>query len=314
MTTMSNDTFETLLARDAPITIDGGLATQCEAMGCDIDGNLWSAALLQKDPQAIVDAHRTFLDAGAEIIITASYQANRAGFMARGLSPSEADELIVRSVALAIQARQQYLQDISATQYVPLVAASVGPYGAALNDGSEYTGQYNVSRAALREFHEDRLRLLDDSDADLLACETIPSIDEAQVLCELLQESKNPAWVSFSCRDETCISDGTPIAEAAALFHRHPHVLAVGINCTAPQFAVPLILAIKDAVPDKSVVVYPNSGETYHVEDNSWSGTVTAVDWARAARTWHAAGAVLIGGCCRMGAQHVQAIADELRS
>ena len=289
--------------------IDGGLATQCEAMGYNIDGDLWSATLLRSNPRAIVDAHRAYLDAGAEIITTASYQASKCGFMSTGLSARQATELIVSSIDLAAQARDEYLRDNADAETVPLIAASVGPYGAFLHDGSEYTGRYGVTKDELRDFHQDRLELLDQRGADLLACETIPSYEEAVVLAELLSGVTNPAWVSFSCRDEDHISDGTLIADAAGLFHNHRRVLAIGANCTAPDLINPIIEILKSAVPGKAIVVYPNSGETYHASDNSWSGPESAKHCKALAQEWLEAGATLIGGCCRLGPKQIAAMA-----
>ena len=300
--------FADALKRHSPILLDGGLATQLEAQGHDLGTNLWSAALLRSHPAAIVEAHRAFLDAGAECITSASYQASRKGFMALGLSVEQADSLIVRSVELAIAARDDFARANPELPFVPLVAASVGPYGAVLHDGSEYRGRYGLDRRALRDFHEPRLRLLDRCGADVLACETIPDRDEADVLGELLRTVGTPAWISFSCRDGLAISDGTPVADVAADFNTHPRVLAIGVNCTAPQFVAPLIAEIRRAAPCKAVVVYPNSGERYDARDNSWHGTVTPVDCAAAAREWQAAGASLIGGCCRMTPAHIAAM------
>jgi len=302
--------FAALLERHRPVLIDGGLATQCEAMGYNIAGDLWSAVLLQSNPRAIVDAHRAYMDAGAEIIATASYQASRNGFMATGLSAAEADKLIVSSVNLAVQARDEYLADNPASKYYPLIAASIGPFGATRHDASEYTGKYDVTEEELCDFHRGRIELLDRSGADLLACETIPSYEEARVLAELLDKATSPAWVSFSCRDEEHISDGTPIADAAALFKGHSQVLAVGVNCIPPELVLPIIATLKSLDPDKAIVVYPNSGETYHVEDNSWSGTVTDLQCERSAQEWIDAGAQLVGGCCRIGPSQIEAMAQ----
>ena len=307
-----NNLFIEALASPGSILLDGGLATELEARGYDISTALWSAGLVQSDSQAIIDVHRAFLDAGARCIISASYQASRQGFMSLGISANAADELIASSVSLARTARQQYLDDNSGTDPVPIVAASVGPYGATLNDGSEYTGNYSIGQNALRDFHEERLAILDRAGADVLACETIPDYQEAQVLCELLKDVISPAWISFSCSDELHISDGTPLAEVAGLFRDHPKVLAIGINCTAPRLISRLIDQITAAAPDKAVVVYPNSGEKYHAEDHSWSGTVSPVECAAAAETWRDAGAKLIGGCCRMGPQHIAAMGKQL--
>ena len=304
--------LERMLEREGPIIVDGGLATRLEAMGFDIDTKLWSAALLASAPRAIVDAHRAYLDAGADVIISASYQASRLGFGKLGHGDDEADGFILGSVELAKQARDEYLDAHPSVNIMPLVAASVGPYGAALHDGSEYTGSYDISDHELGSFHAARLRVLDDAGADLLAVETVPNFREAQVLCDLLDDASTPAWVSFACRDARHISDGTQLWAAAGLFADHPNVFAVGINCTPPQFILPLIGEARSACPEKELVVYPNSGETYHAEDNSWSGTACDMDGDFDVRKWHAAGARLIGGCCRTGPEDVRHIREKL--
>jgi homocysteine S-methyltransferase len=301
-----------VLDRDRPILIDGGLATQLEAQGCDIGNALWSASLLQTNPEAIVEATRAYLDVGAECVATATYQASREGFATLGLSADEADELMNLSVDLAIRARDEFLAANPRIDYMPFIAASIGPYGAMLHDGSEYKGKYGVPGVTLREFHEARLKLFNASEADILALETVPSRLEAEVLAELLSDCDTPAWISFSCCDDTHISDGTPITEVVALFDDHPTVFAVGVNCTPPQFVPELVRKIRAAAPAKSIIAYPNSGEVYSVEDNSWSGTVTPGDCANAALAWIEAGASIVGGCCRMGPDHIRAMRDAI--
>ena len=305
--------FEKALLRAGPVVLDGGLATELETQGFDIAGVLWSAALLQSNPDAIVNAHRAYLDAGADCIISASYQASRLGFMSLGLSAAASDQLIAGSVELARTARSEFLAANSTTNKSPIVAASVGPYGAALADGSEYTGSYDISAAELREFHSSRLEILDRSGADVLACETIPDIVEAEVLCDLLRDVATPAWIAFSCRDERRISDGTLLSEAVALFADHPRVLATGINCTPPGLITALIGEVRIGAPQKAVVVYPNSGETYHAADNSWSGSAGDADPEFDISAWLDAGATLIGGCCRTGPANIASIGRQIR-
>jgi homocysteine S-methyltransferase len=304
--------FEQLLQTRSPIILDGGLATELESQGIQIDTELWSAAILKSDPQAIINVHRAYLDAGAQCIVSASYQASRSGFMSLGLTASEADQLIVSSVALAMRAREEFLAANPDVAVIPLVAASVGPYGATLHDGSEYTGKYDLDEAGLRDFHRDRLMLLDRSGADVLACETIPSLVEAKALARLLEDVARPAWISFTCRDSKHLSDGTPLREAASLFREHGKVFAVGVNCTAPDLILPLIGELKQAVPDKAIVVYPNSGEQYRAQDNSWHGFAAPGECAESALEWHEAGAKLIGGCCRTGPEHIRAIRQKI--
>jgi homocysteine S-methyltransferase len=306
--------FADALQNGAAIILDGGLATELEAQGAVLHETLWSAGHLHTDPEAIVRAHLAYLEAGANCIISASYQATRKGLMTLGVSAAEADALIVSSVTLAKEARKRFLAANPQAAGRILVAASVGPYGAALQDGSEYVGAYGVPRSALLEFHEERLQLLDASAADVLACETIPDFQEAAVLRELLQSVSTPAWVSFSCCDGSHISDGTAIRDCAALFRDHANVLALGVNCTPPQFIASLIGELRSAAPDKAIVVYPNSGERYEAGTNTWHGTSTPLECGLAAREWLRAGASIVGGCCRMGPAHIRQMHEQLVS
>ena len=309
---MRKSNLDKMLAQDRPIILDGGLGTELDRRGYDISTPLWSAELLMNNPRAIKDIHRAYLDAGAQCITCASYQASIAGFAAMGLSPEQARELFVKSVDLAKSAVGEFLQQNPDCGYQPLVAASIGPYGAYLADGSEYNGDYGVDDQTLLEFHRQRLIWLDATAADVLACETIPSFQEARVLCQLLEKVNTPAWLSFSCRDERNLNDGSRLRQVVALFEQLPGVVAIGVNCTAPQYIQSLIGEIKAASWTRAIVVYPNSGEGYDADDKVWYGTETPLECAVAARGWYQAGAKIIGGCCRMGPAHVREIATEL--
>ncbi len=309
---MQASAFSKALTRKSPIILDGGLSAELGAQGFELDSVLWCADLLRTHPRAIVAAHRAYLDAGAEIVISASYQASRAGFHQFGVASDDADRLIASSVSLARQACDEFAAQNPAAA-PRFVAASVGPYGAVLNDGSEYVGRYGVSEDTLRLFHEQRLRLLDGAGADVLACETIPSHAEARVLAGLLADAATPAWMSFACKDGAAICDGTRIEDACATFREHPRVLALGVNCTPPQFVVSLIEKIRSAAPGKAVVVYPNSGERFVAGENRWTGTATIDDVADAVRAWRDAGANIIGGCCRIGPDAIRALAAALQ-
>jgi homocysteine S-methyltransferase len=309
------DPLAPILAASGSLILDGGLATELEARGFDLNHPLWSARLIAESPEAIVAVHRAYLEAGADCITSASYQATIDGFLKEGHPRAAAIDLLLRSVRLALEARDAFWADPRRRpgRRRPLVAASIGPYGAALANGAEYTGDYDQTEAGLRAFHEERFRLLAASGADLLACETLPSATEARVLASLLAESAPAvAWFSFSCRDGARISDGTPLADCARFLAPLPQVLAIGLNCTKPAFVASLVASVA-AVTDKPVVAYPNSGEVYRPEDKTWSGAA-AGDWARFGREWHDAGARLIGGCCRTGPDHVRALRAALTS
>ena len=288
-----------------PLLLDGGLSNQLEAQGCDLNHRLWSAHLLAHHPEAIVQAHLAYLQAGAQCIITSSYQASIEGLLASGFKPNEAESLLKRSVTLAEKARDAFMQAHPAAAR-PWIAASIGPYGAYLADGSEYRGNYGLSDKELRDFHVKQLSILEDSGADFFACETIPDAQEAAILAEMLEKSNKQAWVSFSCKNDALLHDGTPFRDAVSLFIDHPSVFAVGVNCTHPQYIPGLIREIRATSWDRAIVVYPNSGEVYHAASKSWKGISDPQLFAEAAQGWLALGVDIIGGCCRIGPAHIE--------
>ncbi len=292
------------------LLLDGGLATELERYGYDLADPLWSARLLLENPEAIQQVHQDYLQAGADCLITASYQATIAGFQQRGLGRDEAIRLIHRSVTVALEVRDTFWANEGnrVGRLRPLIAASIGPYGAYLANGAEYTGAYDLDEAGLITFHRERWHILAQSGADLLACETIPSAIEANALARLVQETAEmPVWVSFSCQDGARINDGTLLTEAVRPLTDLPQVVALGINCTAPSHIPSLITHLK-SVTDKPIVVYPNSGETYDAAHNCWLGIAAADDFAAASQQWFSMGARLIGGCCRTGPDHIRHI------
>lgn len=261
----------TRVAQRGFAVLDGGLATELERAGLDLDHPLWSARAVYTNPEAVVAVHRAYLEAGADCLTTASYQATIGGLMGDGLTRQEAADVLRSSVELARRAWREHLAAVGVARPT-VVAASIGPYGAYLADGSEYVGRYRIDRSDLRAFHQPRWEILAET-TDLFACETLPNVDEARVLLELLRQTpRAQAWLCFSCRDGSRISDGTPIAECAALCAEHSGVLAVGVNCTAPRFVPQLIDHVQKAAPSLPVVVYPNSGEVYDAERRGWTG------------------------------------------
>lgn len=306
---MMNPILPFLQQRGALI-LDGGLATELERRGYDLSDSLWSARFLYDAPDVIRQVHLAYYEAGADCCISSSYQATIPGFMGRGLPAETARGMIALSVRLVKEARDAFWSQPGnrVGRIRPLVAASVGPYGAYLADGSEYTGNYGLDLADLVEFHVERWGILAGSEADILACETIPSFVEAQALLRLLDEDNDkPAWFSFSCRDDHHISDGTPIAECAAMLADNERVVAIGINCTAPRFIPALIRSVKSATT-KPIIVYPNSGEVYDPSLKQWSGQSVPTEFGALGESWHELGATLIGGCCRTTPAHIQQI------
>ena len=295
--------------------LDGGLATELEKRRFNLDDPLWSAKILLEQPDAIRQVHTDYLWAGADCVISASYQASLPGLLARGFSEAEAADLIRFSVQLAMEARDQFWAIMANRRgrIRPLVAASVGPYGAYLANGSEYTGVYDLDEAGLLAWHKPRWEILANSGADLLACETIPSLAEAKALRQLLLATPQmPAWVSFACKNGSQINDGTPLAECVALLNDVPNLVAVGINCTPPRFVTDLITAVQ-AHTNKLIIVYPNSGEQFDPNTKTWLGQSDPSEFGTISREWRKMGALLVGGCCRTGPAHIQQIRDRTR-
>ena len=298
------------------LVIDGALATELERRGCDLKDSLWSAKILLEQPEKIKQVHYDYFKAGADCAITASYQATIAGFAKRGLSEAEAIALMKKSVTLAKEARDEFwaVEANRTGRVKPFVAASVGPYGAYLANGEEYTGNYGLTEKELMDFHRPRMRALIEAGADLLACETIPCLIEAQALVKLLGEFQSVhAWISFSCRDEAHVCEGDRFEDCIRQIEASPFVDAVGVNCTSPRFIPALIREAKKAT-QKPVLVYPNSGETYDAAKSDWDGHRIYESFGEEAKEWYNAGARLIGGCCRTTPEDIQAIAGWARN
>lgn len=292
-----------------PLLLDGGLGGELDRRGFDISTPLWSAELINSAPATLRALHLDFLEAGAMCITTASYQASEPGLAALGMGRDAIESVFRDSVAIARAARDEFLQSHPTPRFRPLVAASVGPYGAYLADGSEYRGNYGQSDAALRAFHTARLGWLDRSGADLIACETIPDLQEARVLAGLLERLTTPAWISFCCRDGRSLHDGNAIEAAAELFKNHARCFALGVNCCAPADVGALIERIAAVAPHKLIVVYPNSGQQYDAEAKHWRGDQAPRHYSELAAGWFQAGAGMIGGCCRIGPEYIRELA-----
>ncbi len=294
--------WESLFGED-PIVIDGGLSTQLQLLGQDIDGELWTGRALLEDPSAVTRAHADFIRAGADVVITASYQVARQGFVEAGMTREDADEALTSSVSAARAA--SHGTDAR-------VAASVGPFGAILHDGSEYRGNYGLSRADLTAFHRERIEVLVAARPDLLAVETIPDALEAEALAEVLGEFDDiPAWMSFSTADGERLWAGQSIEDAVRIATRAPNVMAVGVNCTDPRNVSDLIGRIC-AVTDLPVVVYPNAGGAWDAGTGEWRGHDESPFVPVGVRSWLSSGARAIGGCCGTDDRTIRRIASVL--
>jgi homocysteine S-methyltransferase len=291
--------LDALLARQSIVVLDGALATELERRGADLVDPLWSAKYLVEQPELIRRVHAEYFNAGADVATTATYQATFEGFGRRGFDVAAAANLMRGAVTLAMEARDDFWAQPGNRKgrLRPLVAASIGPYGAFLADGSEYRGRYGLSKSELKAFHRPRLEVLTESGADLLAFETIPCLGEALALAELLTEFPSlSAWMSFSCQDGSRNCEGQLVAECAAALQPFTQIAAMGVNCTRPEHIASL-LRLMGAHTDKPLLAYPNSGERYDAVTKTWGGC--ARGFAAQSRSWYEAGARLIGGCCR---------------
>lgn len=328
------------LSNGHPIFLDGALATYLETLGADISGSLWSADVLIRDAQLIKRAHLDYYRAGANVAITASYQASVPGIVKyMNTSEWQAKDLIKRSVKLAQDARNEYIVETMAAisdeeketvaknganmqmyeesiRESLFVAGSVGPYGAFLADGSEYRGDYSLSNNDMKDFHRGRIQALVEAGADILACETIPSKTETEALLDLLSTEfpDTEAWFTFTLRDDEHVSDGTPLAEIAALFENVRNVVAVGLNCVPDNLGLAALRTLRPHMKHQTMVIYPNSGEQWNAKAREWEGKRTeGSTLAEKTLEWWQAGAVLVGGCCRTTPDDIATMKRALR-
>jgi homocysteine S-methyltransferase len=290
--------------------LDGGMATELERKGFNLAGPLWSAHVLESSPEAIAAVHREYLEAGADCLLTASYQVSAEGFQEIGFDAQDAAKAAANalraSVALAEKVRKEY----QAGSPRPIwIAASLGPYGAMLHNGAEYHGNYDCSFKDLVGFHSRRIAVLARTNADFLAFESIPSLEEAKaILAALRPYSDLAAYLSFTCRDGMHVSHGESLRACAELLDAQPQVIGIGVNCTAPELIDSLIRELAKAT-SKPIIVYPNSGEQWDALHRCWQGDGQLQAFGELAGRWRSAGAQWIGGCCRTGPEQVRAVA-----
>ena len=292
------------------LILDGALATELERRGADLTDPLWSAKCLLEAPELIRRVHLDYFRAGAQVATTATYQATFEGFAKRGIDHEQAARLMTEAVSLARAARDEFCASLpSHLSPRPLIAASVGPYGAMLADGSEYRGHYGRSDRELARFHRPRLEVLACSGADVLAFETLPCLQEALVLAGLLEEHPGmTAWLCFSCRDGAHNSEGEEIGRCAQALRDYSQIAAIGVNCTAPEHLPELLGRMRERTA-QPLVAYPNSGQRYDSETRRWMGQAAHVSTAQAGQ-WIAAGARLVGGCCRTTPADIRALSE----
>jgi homocysteine S-methyltransferase len=288
--------------------IDGGLASELEYLGARIDGPLWSAHVLEDEPDKVAAVHRAYIAAGSQCIATCSYQVSRMGYAEVGFAAERADAALLRSVELARSVVAEF------PDRRILVAGSLGPYGAALHNGAEYSGNYDCSYADLVQFHRERIevfaRVSGAQAPDLLAFETFPSLEEARAVGEALAPwPELRAWFSFSCRDARHVSHGEPVAECASVVAAFPQTVAIGVNCV-PASWLPSLIAELRSGSSKPVLVYPNSGEGWDAATRNWIGSTEPEDFGAKASEWFAAGAQIVGGCCRTRPAHIHEVAQ----
>uniref|UniRef100_A0A673HBE5 Homocysteine S-methyltransferase YbgG-like n=1 Tax=Sinocyclocheilus rhinocerous TaxID=307959 RepID=A0A673HBE5_9TELE len=297
----------------SPFILDGDLLSTITSLITHIlylQGDpLWSARILHSNPQAIKDVHYS----GSDVITTATYQASIEGFVKYlDLRPEEAQQMIMSGVQLAKETVREFMSHSTVSdRREPVVAGSVGPYGAFLHDGSEYTGAYEdkMTVEELKDWHRPQIQCL--VKADLVAMETIPSLKEAEALVEVLREfPEAKTWLSFSCKDIQNISSGR-FSEAVQVACRSSQLVAVGVNCCPAPLVKPLLESAKSLKKaDLSWVVYPNSGEEWDPK-TGWK-TKKRTSFAKPSLDWKEQGALWIGGCCRVGPADITELKEHL--
>jgi len=291
------------------VVLDGGLATELEKAGHNLKDRLWSAKILAEKPEAILDVHRSYLEAGADCIITASYQATVKGFISAGYSNSDAVRLIKLSVQLADNAVEQFMESFTGdNRPAPFVASSAGCYGAFLADGSEYSGNYKLSLTEYKDFHRARVDILAEAGSDFIAFETFPNTEEGIAVCELMLDYPDIYyWIVFTAADEKHISHGEMFYDCVKELNGKRNLAGIGINCSRPEYISPLLDEVK-SFTNQPLVVYPNSGERFDIGCTCWKDESSKADFSQLSEEWYNHGARVIGGCCRTGPEDIRKI------
>ncbi|GAY73344.1 homocysteine S-methyltransferase [Lentilactobacillus kosonis] len=307
--------IRTRLKNRQAIVVDGAMATELEKHGVDTSNKLWSATALINNSEAVISVHTSYFNVGADIAITDTYQANVEGFMDAGFTEQQSEKLITDAVRLAVESRDKFYANLDSRikqrrNFSPIVAGSIGPYGAFLADGSEYTGAYKLSEKEYRNFHIKRLQLIAQSGVDMFAFETQPNFEETKALAKILKDEfpELTAWITFSIKDTEHLCDGTPLVEAIRYFESNPQISAIGVNCTSMDNIEDTIKVI---IPNtsKPVIVYPNNGDIYDPRTKTWISNPNSNSFEDLVPKWLAAGASLIGGCCRTTPSDIREVA-----
>ena len=293
------------------VVLDGAMSTPLERLGADTNNDLWTAKALIDNEELVYEVHKMYFEAGADLIITDTYQANIQAFEKVGYSEKEARNLIKKAVKIAQKARDDYENRTGKHNYI---AGTIGPYGAYLANGSEYRGDYELSTKEYQQFHLPRIEELVNAGVDILAIETQPKLDEVLAILELLKEKypQQKVYVSYTLSDDDTISDGTPLPRAIHALEDYSQVIAVGINCVKLELVEPALKNMKE-ITDKHLIVYPNSSAVYDPKSKTWSQPKTSATFEELIPNWYEAGARIIGGCCTTGPKEIKAVADFIK-
>ena len=293
------------------VVLDGAMSTPLERLGADTNNDLWTAKALIDNEELVYEVHKMYFEAGADLIITDTYQANVQAFEKVGYSEKEARNLIKKAVKIAQKARDDYENKTGKHNYI---AGTIGPYGAYLANGSEYRGDYELSAEEYQQFHLPRIEELVTTGVDILAIETQPKLDEVLAILELLKEKypQQKVYVSYTLSYDDTISDGTPLPRAIHALEDYSQVIAVGINCVKLELVEPALKNMKE-ITDKHLIVYPNSSAVYDPKSKTWSQPKTSATFGELIPNWYEAGARIIGGCCTTGPKEIKAVADFIK-
>ncbi|CAI2635763.1 MULTISPECIES: homocysteine S-methyltransferase [Apilactobacillus] len=290
------------------ILIDSSMSTGLEERGLKLNSNLWTAAALESHEDLIVDVHKKYFDAGSSMTTTNTYQASVPGLVKAGYSENQAIALIKKAVELADRGRNE-----STNPNPKWLLGGVGPYGAFLANGSEYTGDYSLTDEEYIAFHEGRIKAMVEAGIDVLILETLPNINELKAITEYTKQFDIPVIVAASLRDKSHLADGSSLIEVASFLESQEHVIAYGLNCTKPQLVTPALKVLKQSHPThKPFIAFPNSGATYNPEIKEWNhDDLSFEEFDELIAQWFNLDLKFVGGCCCMTEEQEQHIHDK---
>ena len=284
--------------------LDGSMSFPMEQLGYNLKNKLWTGKALINNPDLIKDIHKGYIDAGADFISTSTYQISFDRLKNMGYQSEEIKKIFQKSVDIVKDA----IEESKLKKEIKIVG-SFGPYASYDPEASEYIGEYDSTDIEIKKFHLNNIRIIEETDLDIILYETIPCLREIKILSEALSHSTKEIWISITCNEEMEFRDGSSFKDACEIISKIEKITTMGINCFSPLLVKKAIDLLKK-YSNKKILIYPNSGEIYNPKERFWTGNNEFNN--SMIKNWLSLYPDIIGGCCRIGYDDIKKMRVEI--